>query len=1359
MTWTMTVTSQSLQLTKGMTVTQSSSSGVATVHTPVSGLTTTIVLRSALAQTFDDTGDVIFDEAATNVVVAGITVSSTSSSTTPQPTIAFSAAVAGAAVTQGTSSGTLALDLSGAVSTLTINCKTGVTFDTSNDISIEDAGAASQVTINVQDMGTMEHTGATTKIHVRMSEDQQPLTTTADVSLVPAEDDAVPLTVVHAKLTNQPTRAFHNNCKKCNKESPGYDQCERMRRYNCQDWKQVLLTPGNEWSDIKSGLRIHTVTRNSVDGTMSFKVDWNAPSQCIRKAPYLKKWMRGHFYEIYLAKGNKMKENDIFEEDGVVAHEVAAFGDGEDLYSIVPSQYFGGGGQVKVVTKYSTYTRFYHDERYSRIFSIGIQENKNMDEMTCPPSQLSYRLLGIFNMNNEPQCGWQFEEEGIDRAACGQGLGAAVLNIGVPKGTLPGAYRVFVRGIHRNGHQKVKPYDAWHSVGTDNTDKIHVDKGFRYERQSYDEVVENSWEYILCVDEYNFWMQEIGDAGCGDPLGVRSAVTPQIWTENGAGHEDWTVSLVGTTENIRHLLKDATKGMLVKQNGIVVGSLQTAVDDAKTNAVTIKLTIRTAVGITLDTTVDLMIEDNVGISGISVNIPSSLITTATSHVTPNHLLKVQEKPCTSLDNTLNRVVPPSYPPVPGEERKVNWGSDKRQRASMTHVSVALVTRFQGPAGGYLAPPKQRCNLYAANTGDLTVSGAPAAPTMQQVLSNSMTECGGCVVNPMAMSTPFVNIAHHGDTPVNTFDTDYPGILRSVFPKVLTPETSYVAYCAQEGHLGMGRTTFTTLPQPTATPIVISNVNEFSFDLTTTFNTNNPVICAIVPKNKPVDTSILDNCQNSNMNGAGYAMAGVPFTVSLSYADQSKYSFIQPGGKYNVFCAQGSTCQPDEAVDDVVAFDAVEFQLPEPPSCVRKPATVDPNMGEFYLTRWRGDPAIFGSENTMSGNDQKLITTFPETSFKRVDVYRNDFVDHDSFSCQNSRQNYKFEVLGIVSNAPPADVMREIPSPVSSDAEQGGMGQNASQGGADDENMNYDDDTGLRRRRTRRTRRTRRSRRLTTTSGWKVEPSFDGRGSVAVGVPNDAVPGLYRIWLRTIHDLGNRCVDYVAENQVELYVCVCSPDDTECGSENSRGGINYRQVVGNPASTTAKQIFDSITGTWSLPESEAGKMKYLPNSYTDYHQFKCRASDGTFVIPEPQVYDIPASELAPIQCPACETNCEWSDECCATCAKYDLSLVNAGSPQFGVCGSCRPGSILDPITHACGIAPVPEATPNNEVNEWMQEQEQEAAQQEQQHNGGGGDGGGGGGGGGAEGHLGRHRLKIAGKNRGRNPPCSGCVCVL
>ena len=59
-----------------------------------------------------------------------------------------------------------------------------------------------------------------------------------------------------------------------------------------------------------------------------------------------------------------------------------------------------------VVATFATYTRFYHDERWPIQFSIGIQESKNMDEMTCAPVQMSYRLLGIFSeATNEPVCG------------------------------------------------------------------------------------------------------------------------------------------------------------------------------------------------------------------------------------------------------------------------------------------------------------------------------------------------------------------------------------------------------------------------------------------------------------------------------------------------------------------------------------------------------------------------------------------------------------------------------------------------------------------------------------------------------------------------------------------------------------------------------------------------------------------------------------------------------------------------------------------------------------------------------------------------------------------------------------------
>lgn len=68
---------------------------------------------------------------------------------------------------------------------------------------------------------------------------------------------------------------------------------------------------------------------------------------------------------------------------------------------------------------------------------------------------------------------------------------------------------------------------------------------------------------------------------------------------------------------------------------------------------------------------------------------------------------------------------------------------------------------------------------------LTGANDPAAPTVAQVLGVTAATCGGCVIDPTAQSKPFISIAHHADTPVNVFDNDYPGLLRVIFPKVLT----------------------------------------------------------------------------------------------------------------------------------------------------------------------------------------------------------------------------------------------------------------------------------------------------------------------------------------------------------------------------------------------------------------------------------------------------------------------------------------------------------------------------------------------------------------------------------------------
>ena len=1357
-TWTMTVTTQTVTVTQGMTVTQTSQSGVGTIKTAINNAaTTTLVIVSEIGQVFDDIEDLVIDAAASNLVIGKDTITNSASATTPQPTVTFSSANVGDTVTQGASTGTLATALDGEIKSFFINCATNVVFNGAANVVI------GGVTIQPASEFTMSHSGATTKVHIKANEGQV-FTTGVNLILDPT---GVPLTIPHAKITGS-SNQVQNNCKPCDPNDPNINACESQRRYNCEDWKQMLLVAGSSWYDPKSGLSIHTVTRDAVTNTMSFKVDWNAPMNCERKAPFVKKWMRGHFYDILLSKGIEYQANDIvslLNTDGVAASaaQVAAAGMGEDLYGIVPAAYQGGDYGVNVVATFATYTRFYHDERWPIQFSIGIQESKNMDEMTCAPVQMSYRLLGIFSeATNEPVCGWQFEEAGLERAACGQGLGGAVLNLGIPPNTPAGAYRVFVRGFHWNENQKVKPYDAWHSVTTDNEETIEqFDPTFKYRRQSYDEVTSNSWEYIICVDEYNQWSQEIGSAGCGDPTtNSKRDVRAQKWTDTALNaNTEWKLT-------IDNQELTTMEGMTVTQtssDGVVsVGTIKLS-NSGNTNTIL----IRSAVGQVFDTTAALIIDA----AGTPITIGHLKISAASSFTTPNHLEKVQQKPCTTLDNLLNPRVPPGFSPQAGETKyAVNFNSATNQRASITHKSVALVTRFQAAAGGYLTPPVQRCNIYAAGTGG-TGANDPAAPTVAQVLGVTAATCGGCVIDPTAQSKPFISIAHHADTPVNVFDNDYPGLLRVIFPKVLTPATSYVSYCAQEGNPGMGRETFTTLPLPTATPIVITNITPDTFDLTVTFNTKNPVVCDMALMNKPdnyygnkmtgVDLNMLKTAEVYN---SAYVKPGVSITLTIPYAT---YDFVVPGGKYLVYCAQGAGRNGAAAGegyvnsdgihhgfeditngnwDDVVVFDPVEFSIPAPPPCSRTPATVDTDQGDFRMENWRGigtQQHEFWSETEAD----RFETTFPINNYDRVDMYRNSFVNHDSFACQNSNTNYKLQVLAVRS-----DVAAGEESQVLGNQDVAGAVYNASDTGADDQYTNYDspDELGFTtcipsdtvqitsdckcassgmanecltgsycwadltcHNAAKPPPNGGRRQLNAATADWKVETTYGGRGSVMVGIPNTAGPGLYRLWLRTIHEIGNRCIDYDQTNQIELFICVCANTDLDCIAANKASGINGRQLSQNPESTTADQIWNSLNQKWELPAADLGKMKYYPGTYTEYNQFKCGGSAAV-----PQVLDIPSTNtmethgflaIAP-NCPMCEI-CDWNEECCLTCGPYNASLANAGDPRFGVCGSCQLGSTLDPLTHQCKLTPIQPATAVNEYNEWIENEELQQEQEE------------------------------------------------
>ena len=82
-TWTMTVTPQKFTVTEGMTVTQTSQSGVGTIRTAISHANiTTLVIVSEIGQVFNNVADLVIDAAASNLVIRKNDVTNIASATT-----------------------------------------------------------------------------------------------------------------------------------------------------------------------------------------------------------------------------------------------------------------------------------------------------------------------------------------------------------------------------------------------------------------------------------------------------------------------------------------------------------------------------------------------------------------------------------------------------------------------------------------------------------------------------------------------------------------------------------------------------------------------------------------------------------------------------------------------------------------------------------------------------------------------------------------------------------------------------------------------------------------------------------------------------------------------------------------------------------------------------------------------------------------------------------------------------------------------------------------------------------------------------------------------------------------------------
>ena len=135
-------------------------------------------------------------------------------------------------------------------------------------------------------------------------------------------------------------------------------------------------------------------------------------------------------------------------------------------------------------TSYSRILSWYHDPRIETILYVQTQATQNRDSLACPVRPMTFRVLNL-------PCGWEFEEAGSVRAAC---PGLKVLQpciLGYQK-EQKGMYRIYIRTQHAD--HLMAPEDEADVNGAST----------------------NTYELILCVDEYNKWFQNSGKGSCNN---------------------------------------------------------------------------------------------------------------------------------------------------------------------------------------------------------------------------------------------------------------------------------------------------------------------------------------------------------------------------------------------------------------------------------------------------------------------------------------------------------------------------------------------------------------------------------------------------------------------------------------------------------------------------------------------------------------------------------------------------------------------------------------------------------------------------------------------------------------------------
>ena len=852
---------------------------------------------------------------------------------------------------------------------------------------------------------------------------------------------------------------------------------------NWANWQKFTIKWGTNFTDAASGLTIYNIQNDGFQySTVKLSISIKGPKECKSRRPSLEKSMFGHYYPVELGKGErtelaqgfKLGRKSVMGEPGL-----------PNKYNLVPKKYRAvpGANSVNVDKHTAEYLSWYHDDRIDRIFYVQTQASRNNDELSCAPRPISYRVLNL-------PCGWEYGEAGSVRVACPGANAAPALHFGIPKGTAPGAYHLYIRSQHA---------DHWFAP----EDEVDVNG-----------TSANTYELILCVDQYNTWYQTIGSGTCNG-----EKVTPKPWNNELKQRFEAQPPCV-TLDNA---LNSWAHHELFDDRFLSWNWRHAITHDSVALDVEFK-----SISIPRSCVKDRLSEYKYDVSGVIKPYKNS----STCPPMPKKTCQIYKPDAlaptvaevlrglgaggtTYLEDN-GPVVDPGAAIVP----KLGWH---------THSDDALpyIPEYDPPGKLRLAyhnalEPETTyrafCAQEAGPQGDAEIANFTFTTKPKPAMIGNMQ----VKVNNTNLTSVIVNVTFNRNSIAGCFVTQK-GAAKPDDGAFLTELLGQYAYA------------------------------------------NHPLVFEMFT-GRPGRKVVKKGCFGNGYLERPVGCMDISCMEMMMYCvdpeeDQKRAEIAEFGLKYDreywMWCSAGSYASSgntgDEGADDLITVGPTAFRTPKDPyRCVRNP----PSSDGFQVSLLRGDETVFG-ENTFGGSEAYLQKTsfvdkvhdFPTVLL----VHSNEKNNYqgpkpmDALKCSadsdHKAEEVGWKLEGVLWDDRP--VREEVPEAGwNPEAEEKDVtaGENISKYFMVADDFNASD-------------RRLRARALAekveedSTVGWKFDAAdLSGPGSFALGIPRHVSPGFYRVRLRAVHkNLKNKCVDRHNANVHELLVCVCS--GVKCGKNS------------------------------------------------------------------------------------------------------------------------------------------------------------------------------------------------------------------